>query len=155
MEHVPGERVRDESRSVTQIGVAVVVSDQGVLVGQRAADVPLAGFHEFPGGKVEPGESAADAALRECREESGVAATVVGRLSIVEHSYAHGPVRIHFFECRPIEGGEIPMAPFRWVPEAELAGCRFPEANDEIVRALLARSCGETPRSPDGTDAVP
>src|SRR5437764_2006476 len=56
----------------TPIAVAVVEKDGHFLVGQRPEGVSLAGLWEFPGGKIEPGESPEAAAVRECLEETGV-----------------------------------------------------------------------------------
>ena len=61
------------------IVTAAVLDEAGrVLLGQRAPDVRYGGLWEFPGGKVEPGESDADAASRELAEELGVTVTGVG-----------------------------------------------------------------------------
>ncbi|MBI3839784.1 MAG: NUDIX domain-containing protein, partial [Planctomycetia bacterium] len=62
--------VNSHARPV-EIAVAVVEGDGKFLIGQRETGVPLAGLWEFPGGKVEPGEPAENAAIRECLEETG------------------------------------------------------------------------------------
>ena len=56
----------------TEIAVAVVERDGSFLIGLRTAGLSLAGMAEFPGGKVEPGESPSAAAVRECLEETGL-----------------------------------------------------------------------------------
>src|SRR4051812_46830278 len=61
----------------TLVAIAVVEHDGKSLVGERPAGVALAGFAEFPGGKVEPGESPEAAAVRECIEESGLQVEIV------------------------------------------------------------------------------
>ncbi len=76
-----------------------------------AGGVPLAGLWEFPGGKVGPGESADDAAVRECLEETAVRVRVERERAVVEQRYEHGDVRIHFFDASPIDPGREP-APF-------------------------------------------
>ena len=71
----------------TEIAIAVVRDGDRVLIGRRGEDGPLAGFWEFPGGKLEAEETTAAAAVRECREEAGLAVTVIGTLDIIRHDY--------------------------------------------------------------------
>ncbi len=122
----------------TEIAVAVVLCEGRVLIGQRPAGVPLAGLWEFPGGKVLPGESPADAAARECREETGLAIRVDGILCEVAHDYPHARLRIHFFTATPLNRGTLPLPPFRWGELARLADYPFPPANAEAIEKLSA-----------------
>lgn len=124
--------------SLAEVAVAVVRHAGCVLVGQRAEGVPLAGFSEFPGGRILPGESPGRAAARECREETGLEVRIGASLGVVEHVYEHGPVRLHFFAAEPREPEQPPTPPFRWVPVGDLASCRFPAANAGIVKDLTA-----------------
>jgi len=130
-----------DDQSVQHIAVAVVEYEGRFLVGVRPPGRPLAGLSEFPGGKVLFGETAADAAARECREETGLIVAVGEPYSVVEHDYPHGRLVLHFFRCTLAgETGSSdaahakPLPPFRWVGREELARLDFPEAN----RALLA-----------------
>lgn len=125
--------------SATRIAVAVVVSAGRVLVGRRASDaVDAPGRDEFPGGKVEPGESIEDAAARECLEESGVEIVVGARLDLVSAASSAGAIEIHFHAARPADPGVIPTRPFAWIPIADVARCSFPKPNAGIVARLLA-----------------
>ena len=122
-----------------EIAVAVVEREGRYLIGLRPAGAELAGYWEFPGGKVRAGESPADAARRECREETGLAVRVIGNYATVEHDYPHGRLRLHFFACIPVgSGGPSQETPerFRWVTAAELGGYRFPPANEVVLRLL-------------------
>jgi 8-oxo-dGTP diphosphatase len=123
----------------TQIAVAVVEDRGKYLVGQRPDTAPLAGFWEFPGGKVEPGETPQAAARRECREETGLAVDVVHEYPAADYEYAHGRVRLRFFACRPSRGSGPPRPPFRWVAAEELSQYPFPPANAELLRILCPR----------------
>jgi 8-oxo-dGTP diphosphatase len=88
------------NKQPTLVAVAVVEHDGKFLVGERPEGAPLAGFAEFPGGKVEPGETPEEAAVRECVEESGLHVEIVRELMVKRHQYDHGLLQIHFFLCR-------------------------------------------------------
>jgi len=122
---------------VTTIAVAVVLRHGHALVGRRAADaIDAAGLDEFPGGKVEPGESPASAAARECLEEAGVAVRIDALLDRVASTSASGPLDILFFAATPLDDREEPLVPFAWVPIDELALLRFPPANAGVLARL-------------------
>ena len=120
------------------IAVAVVERDGCYLVGRRPDGVALAGLWEFPGGKVEPGETLAEAAARECLEETGLAVTVGAAYSTVDHQYEHARVRLSFFACKPVDRRAEPKPPFEWRPAAMLADLPFPAANAALIRQLVA-----------------
>ncbi len=127
----------DSLSEPTAIAIAVVESEGRILIGQRPADAPLGGLWEFPGGKIEEGESAADAAIRECVEETGVLIDV-GRLYLeCVHQYDHGCVRLHFFACTPRTLMTTPLRPYRWVARGELGQYEFPDANKPVLETLL------------------
>ncbi|HVX14033.1 MAG TPA: (deoxy)nucleoside triphosphate pyrophosphohydrolase [Pirellulales bacterium] len=122
----------------TQIAVAVVERDGCYLVGQRPPGSTLAGYWEFPGGKVEAGETVVQAAARECLEEAGLAVSVQAVYSTVDHEYKHGHLRLTFLACKPLDRTAEPTPPYAWRPAAELAELSFPPANSAIVKQLLA-----------------
>jgi len=128
--------VDNSQADVTLVAIAVVQWDNEVLVGQRPAHATLAGFWEFPGGKVQCGETPAEGAVRECAEETGLSVDIVRQLSTTNYDYEHGPVELHFFECQPILAGhpQTPRHPFVWLDRQELSQLKFPPANAEIVR---------------------
>ena len=121
----------------TRIAIAVVERAGCFLIGQRSPGVPLAGLWEFPGGKIEPGESPEETAVRECREEAGLEVQAVGSYLVHEEEYPHGRVELHFLACRPVAEDQLPAAPFRWVPRQQLGEYEFPSGNREIL-AMLA-----------------
>src|SRR5437764_1460518 len=97
---MPAEKVTT-LKAPTQIAIAIVEYDDRFLIGQRPPGVALAGLWEFPGGKIEPGETPAAAAVRECLEETTLNVSVAGEYPDVVHQYDHGRLHIHFLKCRP------------------------------------------------------
>jgi len=127
------------SNELTWIAIAVVEHEGQFLVGLRPDGIPLAGFSEFPGGKVEPHESAEAAAVRECLEETGLEVTIVEAFPEHQHQYAHGQMRLSFFRCRLNRFDMLPRAPFHWVDRKDLRSLRFPAGNDGLLEILVAK----------------
>jgi len=124
---------------VTRVRVvaAVIERENRFLVTRRQDGVHLAGFWEFPGGKVADGESHAEALRREMHEELDVN-IVVGNLVLeTSHDYPDRVVTLFFYRCdligapRPMIGQEM-----SWVARAELPSLNFPPADDELIRRL-------------------
>jgi 8-oxo-dGTP diphosphatase len=126
--------------SIVPIAVAVVECEGRFLVGRRPRGAALAGLWEFPGGKIETGESPEDAARRECLEETGLAVTVRGCYPQHVQRYEHGAVQLHFLACEPIDRAQPPREPFTWVERAELAALEFPAGNRRLLDLLLSGS---------------
>jgi 8-oxo-dGTP diphosphatase len=121
----------------TPIAIAVVEHDGSFLMGHRPVGVPLAGLWEFPGGKVEPGETPEAAAVRECLEETGVVVQPLFRYPRHVESYAHGEVELFFVACQPLNSSRaVPREPFLWVKRERLSDYRFPSGNAELLRLL-------------------
>ena len=130
----------NSSQSRVEVAVAVVEQQGKLLIGLRPAGVALAGYWEFPGGKVHEGELPENAAIRECLEEAGLATRVTGSYPQVAHEYEHAHVLLHFFACEPIEQQcELPLR-FRWIPAAELGQYEFPPANAALLRIIAGRN---------------
>jgi 8-oxo-dGTP diphosphatase len=102
-------------RPLTLVAVGILQRPDGqVLLAQRPAGKAYAGYWEFPGGKIEPGESAQDALVRELQEELGVHVTRATAWITQQHVYPHAFVELRFFrvtgwqgEVRPQEGQQV------------------------------------------------
>ena len=87
------------------VAVGILLKANGdVLLACRPEGKPFAGYWEFPGGKVEQGESVFDALKREFEEEVGVQILSADAWCGVEHVYPHAHVRLHFFISRAWKG---------------------------------------------------
>jgi len=91
-----------DGRKVTEVAVGIMVQPDGpvgrcrYLLAQRLPGKPYEGYWEFPGGKLEAGESVEDALARELHEELGIAVTACHRWHTLEHDYPHAYVRLYF-----------------------------------------------------------
>lgn len=94
-----------------------------LLLAQRPEGKPYAGYWEFPGGKVEPGEAIVDALKREFAEELGVQVQQAEAWCCVEHVYPHAHVHLHFFIIRAWQGQpqSLEGQRFAWQGEVEVA----------------------------------
>jgi mutator protein MutT len=124
---------------VTRILVvaAVIEREDRFLVTRRQDGVHLAGFWEFPGGKVADGESHTAALCREIHEELDVDIVVRDLVLETSHQYPERIVTLFFYRCdlsgtpRPMIGQEM-----TWVARSELPSLSFPPADDELIRRL-------------------
>ena len=131
--------------SLAPVPIAVVCAlierDGHVLMAQRPAHKHLGGKWEFPGGKVEPGETAEAALHRELDEELGCSVEIVRALLPYTHAYATVTVRLLPFVTRLLPAsGELQArehAALRWVPALELADLDLPEADRPIIAEYL------------------
>ncbi|MEU8814516.1 (deoxy)nucleoside triphosphate pyrophosphohydrolase [Actinoplanes sp. NPDC048796] len=122
------------------IVAAVIINDGRVLACERSAPPEVAGRWEFPGGKVEPGETEEQALARECVEELGVRVEVGGRVG-PDVSLAHGRAVLRVFNARLL-GGDMPRAlehtAMRWLGVDELDSVHWLPADKPIVAELPA-----------------
>ncbi|MDE1183212.1 NUDIX domain-containing protein [Paraburkholderia sp.] len=89
--------VNTTGRPVTEVAVGVMVQPEGrYLLAQRPAGKPYEGYWEFPGGKLEPGETVEAALARELHEELGIDVVTSERWRVLEHDYPHAYVRLYF-----------------------------------------------------------
>ena len=120
--------------------MALIDPDGRVLIAERPAGKAMAGLWEFPGGKVEPGETPEAALIRELDEELGIGtwASCLAPLTFASHAYDDFHLLMPLFACRKWEG--VPQArehaALRWVRPAELARTPMPPADRPLVAIL-------------------
>ena len=126
-------------RSVTDVAAAVLVDCDGrFLLAQRPPGKVYAGYWEFPGGKVEPGERFVEALQRELLEELGITVRTAYRWITRRYVYAHAHVRLHFFRVTEWEGVPHPQEgqAFEWQrPGHPIVSPMLP-ANAPVLDAL-------------------
>ncbi len=142
--------VRDPRRAVPtqRIAVGVVCKGDRVLITRRAESAMLGGLWEFPGGKVEAGETPEAACAREIREEVNLDVDVGDRVARVHHAYTHLRVDIDVFRCSYTGGKVVLQGPteYRWILPEETADYAFPRANHKFLPVLKETLAAASPR---------
>ena len=120
--------------------VALIDVDGRVLLAQRPPGKSLAGLWEFPGGKVEPGESPEAALIRELREELGIETwkSCLAPLTVASHAYDDFHLLMPLFACRKWEGTPHPQEGqvLKWVRAADLRDYPMPPADLPLIPIL-------------------
>jgi 8-oxo-dGTP diphosphatase len=136
-----GQKADSGEKSVRLVVVALILRGREVLICQRRSDQPMALKWEFPGGKMEPGESPEEALARELDEELGIDAKIGTRVIRMRHTYRSGSsVDLQFFAVHEF-GGEITNRIFndlRWCELTDLPSYDFLAADRNLVRDLAA-----------------
>ena len=125
-----------------RVVAAVVRRGEEILLTQRPPGGALGLQWEFPGGKIEPGESVEGALVREIREELGVGARAGEVMLVHRHRYAHGlEVELTFVACTLASDAFTPSTAvhaWRWVRPADVDLGSLLEADRDFVRTLAA-----------------
>ncbi len=88
--------INSSGRPIVEVAVGILMKpDQSILLGQRPKGKPYEGYWEFPGGKIEDGETIFQALHRELKEEINVSIIDAKEFLVIEHDYAHAYVRLH------------------------------------------------------------
>jgi 8-oxo-dGTP diphosphatase len=119
---------------------ALIDADGRILLAQRPAGKSLAGLWEFPGGKVEPGETPEQTLVRELDEELGIATRIacLAPLTFASHTYETFHLLMPLYICRRYEG--IPVGregqPIKWVRPQALRDYPMPPADEPLIPFL-------------------
>ena len=127
--------------TIKQLNISVGIirnTQKEIFITQRDASSHMAGFWEFPGGKIESGETPEQAVIRELQEEVGIEAISLVLLDTLEHRFPDRIITLHFFMVEDWKGEPYGKEgqPKRWISQSQLNEAEFPPANEAIVRAL-------------------
>lgn len=127
-------------KTVLVSAVALIDRDGRVLLAQRPEGKSMAGLWEFPGGKIEPGETPEAALIRELEEELGINtwASCLAPLTFASHTYDSFHLLMPLFACRKWEGTPIAKEgqTLKWVLPKDLRHYPMPEADIPLVPIL-------------------
>ena len=124
--------------SIIDVAAGLVFEGGRLLITQRPPGGHLAGLWEFPGGKLESGESWEEALVRELREELGIDVVVGREFCRIQHAYPLREVRLRFYVCRIASGTPSPIgcSALAWVGPEEFGRFEFPEADRQLLDRL-------------------
>lgn len=134
-----GVSPESEKPRVRAVVAALILRGSEVLVCQRKAGTAMGLQWEFPGGKIEPGETPEEALRRELEEELGIQATIGTHIAEVQHNYRNGgAIHLRFFAVHHF-GGELENRIFedmRWTELRDLPAYNFLAADRKFIRDL-------------------
>jgi 8-oxo-dGTP diphosphatase len=129
------------SRLVLVVACALVDADGRILIAQRPEGKKMAGLWEFPGGKVEPGETPEATLVRELREELGIEtkSACLAPLTFASHAYEDWHILMPLYVCRRWEGIAQPREGqmLKWVRAKELRNYPMPPADLPLIAPLI------------------
>ncbi|MCK8117426.1 8-oxo-dGTP diphosphatase MutT [Pseudoalteromonas sp. 2CM37A] len=126
---------------IVNVAVGVIKKNNAIFICKRADEQHQGGLWEFPGGKVEAGESVFAALKRELSEEVGITIHSSSQLMVIEHDYGDKCVKldIHVVSNFSGEAHGAEGQPSEWVAINQLSHYEFPAANAEIIEKIQAR----------------
>ncbi|MEB4673348.1 8-oxo-dGTP diphosphatase MutT [Enterobacteriaceae bacterium G50] len=125
---------------ILQIAVGIIRNDAGeIYITQRAADAHMANKWEFPGGKIEAGETAEEAMIRELEEEVGITASAPQLFDKLEYAFPDRHITLWFWLVENWQGEPWGKEgqPGRWVAQNALVAEEFPPANAPVIEKLV------------------
>lgn len=122
-------------KHIGDVVCALIERNGRFLIARRPRGKSLGGFWEFPGGKVEPGETAEAALHRELHEELGLQVEILAPLAAVEHAYETFALRLVPFRCAILHGEPSPTEhdELAWITIEMVASYRFPDADLPVL----------------------
>ncbi|MGV3550449.1 (deoxy)nucleoside triphosphate pyrophosphohydrolase [Rhizobium sp.] len=132
----------EASRKIVLVAAcALVDADRRVLIAQRPEGKPMAGLWEFPGGKVEQGETPEETLIRELKEELGIVtqAPCLAPLTFASHAYDDFHLLMPLYICRRYEGiaRGLEGQALKWVRAKDLRDYPMPAADEPLIPFLV------------------
>jgi mutator protein MutT len=124
---------------MVQVVAAIIEREGKILIGRRTAKQSHPLQWEFPGGKVEDGETPAQALARELEEELGIRGAAGPEITRYEYTYAgRDPIRLFFFRVTEFQGEPVNLIfdEMRWEPAQSLSSFNFVEGDIQLLRGL-------------------
>ncbi|QRG78440.1 8-oxo-dGTP diphosphatase MutT [Citrobacter sp. R56] len=124
---------------ILQIAVGIIRNDAGeIFITQRAADAHMANKLEFPGGKIELGETPEQALIRELQEEVGITPQGATLFDTLEYQFPDRHITLWFWLVESWEGEPWGREgqPGQWIAQSELDAKDFPPANEPVITKL-------------------
>ena len=126
------------AKATVDVAIAILLHKSKVLVGWRQANQHQGNKHEFPGGKIEEGETPEQACRREVYEEVGIGLKEWHQFDVIRHEYEDIIVTLHLFHTYvPDELLSLIHQPWSWFSRDQLADLNFPKANSTIIERLI------------------
>ncbi len=118
------------------VSCAIVIKNDNILACQRSAQSDHPFMWEFPGGKIEPGETAEECIVREIKEELNITVSVLKQLDVIDHQYSTKQIRLFPFICQSNDEEPACLAhhELRWQPIGELDHLNWSEADQKSDR---------------------
>jgi mutator protein MutT len=127
---------------IIDVAAGLVFRAGQLLITQRRPGDHLGGLWEFPGGKVELGETFQHCLIRELREELGIEVAVGNQIEEITHAYPEKTVRLRFFHCTLTSGEPAPIHchNLAWVTPKTISHFVFPAADEQLLHKLQTDS---------------
>lgn len=131
----------DQKSSIAlQVAAGVLLDNECILIQKRPPHGLMANLWEFPGGKLQAGESPEQALIREFREELELKIRVLDKITVIKHSYTRFRVTLHVYWCALSPPDQEPVlhaaSDFRWAAAQELDQYPFPAADCKLIHML-------------------
>lgn len=126
------------SRKKIEVVAAAIINNQQVLAMQRSETMTLSGFWEFPGGKIETGESEVEALIREIKEELTVDIEIIEYINEYSYEYDFGLVTLKVYSAKIISGSItlIEHSAKKWLKPSELLDLQWAPVDIPAVKIL-------------------
>ena len=125
------------SKPQLNVAIAILSHQNQILIGWRNADQHQGNKAEFPGGKVEAGETPQQACRREVNEEVGIDVEQWLKFDAIQHEYDDLVVKLHVFHAYiDVAQAQLIQAPWKWVQRTDLTSYPFPKANKTLIQRL-------------------